>query len=54
MKEMQKEAEELIAQCDENLANGTENSFGSYDEGVRDALMWLFEGGHIPYIGREG
>ena len=50
---MEEQAMDLIAECDVNISNGNVNSFGSYDEGVRDALMWIFEGGPKPYIGRE-
>ena len=52
---MQKErqAQELISECDQNISSGDVNSFASYDEGVRDALMWIFEGGPRPHVGRE-
>lgn len=49
----EKQAQDLIAECDQNISSGNVNSFASYDEGVRDALMWVYEGGHKPYIGRE-
>lgn len=45
--------QELLAECDGNISNGDVNSFASYDEGVRDTLLWLYEGGPKPYIGRE-
>ena len=45
--------EELIAKCDENISSGEVNGFASYDEGVRDTLLWLYENGHEPCIGRE-
>ena len=44
---------DLVAECDENISRGEVNTFASYDEGVRDALLWVFEGGPKPYIGRE-
>lgn len=53
MTDKEKEVQDLIADCDENINRGGVNSFASYDEGVRDALLWLYEGGHKPYIGRE-
>ena len=49
----EKEIQDLIAECDNNINNGEVNSFASYDEGVRDALLWLYEDGPKPYIGRE-
>lgn len=49
----EKQAQDLIVECDQNISSGNVNSFASYDEGVRDALMWVYEGGHKPYIGRE-
>jgi len=48
-----KEIYDFMAECDQNLSSGDVNSFGSYDEGVRDTLLWLYEGGPRPYIGRE-
>jgi hypothetical protein len=45
--------ENLLAECDENISNGNVNSLASYDEGVRDTLLWLYEDGHIPFVGRE-
>lgn len=52
MKDKQ-EIVDLIAECDNNIAQGEVNSFASYDEGVRDTLLWLYEGGPKPFIGRE-
>lgn len=49
----EKEIQDLIAECDANISDGNVNSFASYDEGVRDALMWAYENGPRPYIGRE-
>lgn len=49
----EKEIQDLIAECDNNINNGKVNSFASYDEGVRDALLWLYENGPKPYIGRD-
>lgn len=49
----EKEIQDLIAECDNNINNGKVNSFASYDEGVRDALLWLYENGQKPYIGRD-
>lgn len=36
----EKEIQDLIAECDANISDGNVNNFASYDEGVRDALMW--------------
>lgn len=49
----EKQIQDLIAECDNNINNGKVNSFASYDEGVRDALLWLYENGPKPYIGRD-
>lgn len=53
MNEKEKEAMDIIAQCDECISNGNVDNFASYEEGVRDALLWLFEGGDKPCIGVE-
>lgn len=47
------EAFALIDECNRNIDNGEVNNFSSYDEGVRDALLWLLEDCDKPYIGRE-
>ena len=44
---------DLLAECDMNICEGEVNSFGSYDEGVRDAILWILGEGPMPYIGRE-
>lgn len=44
---------DLIDECNKNINEGEVNSFGSYDEGARDALVWVYENGPEPYIGRE-
>lgn len=43
----------LIDECYVNINEGTTNNFASYDEGVRDALLWLLEDGPKPYVGRD-
>ena len=53
MKHTESEAFELIDACNENINSGEVNSAGSYDEGVRDALLWLLDGAPRPEIGRE-
>ena len=53
MKRTESEAYELIDACNENINNGEVNAAGSYDEGVRDALMWMVDGTARPEIGRE-
>ena len=53
MKHTESEAYELIDACNENINTGEVNAAGSYDEGVRDALLWLLEGAPKPYIGCE-
>jgi len=53
MKHTESEAYELIDACNENINSGDVNSAGSYDEGVRDALLWLLDGTAKPFVGRE-
>ena len=53
MKHTENEAYELIDLCNENINSGDVNAAGSYDEGVRDALLWLLEETPKPYVGRE-
>ncbi len=53
MKRTESEAYELIDACNENINNGEVNAAGSYDEGVRDALLWMVDGTAMPDIGRE-
>lgn len=49
----EQEALELIDECNKNIESGEVNGFSSYDEGVRDALLWLLEDCDKPYVGRE-
>ena len=44
---------DLIDACNENINSGNINTAGSYDEGVRDALLWVLEGTAKPFVGRE-
>lgn len=53
MEHTESEAYELIDLCNENINSREVNSFSSYDEGVRDALLSLLERTAQPYIGRE-
>lgn len=53
MKHTESEAFDLIDACSENINSGDVNTAGSYDEGVRDALLWLLDGTPRPQIGRE-
>lgn len=53
MKHTESEVYELIDTCNESINSGEVNAAGSYDEGVRDALLWLLEGTLKPEIGRE-
>ena len=48
-----KEAEALIAECDQCIAEGRVDNFASYEEGVRDALNWALYGFDKPSVGRE-
>ncbi len=53
MKHTESEVYELIDVCIENINSGEVNAAGSYDEGVKDALLWLLEGTPRPEVGRE-
>ena len=53
MKHSESEVYELIDACNENINSGDVNAAASYDEGVRDALLWLIDGTPKPEIGRE-
>ena len=53
MSEKESQAWDVISECDKTISNGEVNSFGSYDEGVRDALLWIYGDGPRPFIGRE-
>lgn len=53
MNRTENEAFNLIDECAKNINSGNVNSFGSYDEGVRDALDWFINDGEKPQIGRE-
>lgn len=53
MKHTEIEAYKLIDACNENIDSGNVNAAASYDEGVKDALLWMLEGTNRPYIGRE-
>ena len=46
-------ARDLIAECDQCISDGTVDNFASYEEGVRDALLWVFEKGSKPVVGIE-
>lgn len=53
MKHTESEVYELIDVCIENINSGEVNAAGSYDEGVKDALLWLLQGTPRPEVGRE-
>ena len=49
----EEQIKEVIRQCDDNINNGTEDTFRSYEEGVKDAIEWLFYGSDKPMITDE-
>lgn len=53
MKITESEVYALIDDCNKNINNGDVNAAGSYDEGVRDALLWVLEGTPKPFVGRD-
>lgn len=49
IKEMkEEEIKEVIKQCEENLNNCCEDYLRSYEEGVKDALMWVLGASEKP------
>jgi len=53
MYDKEKMAQALIAECDQCISDGRVDNFASYEEGVRDALLWVFENGQKPLVGIE-
>ena len=53
MKKKEEIAREIISKCDQCISDGNVDNFASYEEGVRDALIWVYEGGEKPIIGCE-
>ena len=35
----EEQIKEIIRQCEDNINNGTEDNFRSYEEGVKDAIL---------------
>lgn len=50
MEEKEKKAMQLIDDCNKCINDGTTDSFRSYEEGVKDALDWVYCGGDMPMI----
>ena len=48
-----KEADAMINECIKCINEGRTDNFASYEEGVKDALEWLFYDSSKPIIGRE-
>lgn len=46
----EKEAMKLIDRCSRCVENGTTDNFRSYEEGVKDALSWIFCGSDKPVV----
>ena len=53
MNKTETEIDELLAKCDAAINSGETNSLATYEEGVRDAIMWLLYDSCEPYVGRE-
>lgn len=49
----EQQVSELIEQCSKAINNGNTDSFASYEEGVKDALIWAFYGGDKPFISTD-
>lgn len=47
------EVDAVLADCTENISEGMTDNFRSYEEGVKDALEWLFYGNSKPIIKEE-
>lgn len=43
-------AKELIDIASKNINEGNEDSFRSYDEGVKDALEWVYYNSNEPEL----
>lgn len=41
---------ELLKECQENINNGDTDNFQSYEEGIKDALEWVYFGGNRPIV----
>lgn len=53
IEDKQKRAQQLIDIAAKNIENGNEDTFRSYDEGVKDALEWAFNDSNEPSIEEE-
>jgi hypothetical protein len=49
----EEQVNDVVRQCENNIRNGTEDTFRSYEEGVKDAIEWLFFGSDKPIITDE-
>jgi len=49
----EEQVNEVVHQCENNIRNGTEDTFRSYEEGIKDAIEWLFFGSDKPIITDE-
>lgn len=41
---------ELLKECQENINNGNTDNFQSYEEGIKDALEWVYFCGNRPIV----
>lgn len=48
--EKEEKAMQLIDDCNKCINDGTTDRFRSYEEGVKDALDWVYCGGDMPMI----
>ena len=44
---------ELLNECQENINNGYTDNFRSYEEGIKDALEWIYFGNERPNVKEE-
>lgn len=47
---MEEEIKKVIKQCEVNMDNLCEDYFRSYEEGVKDALMWVLGESEKPCV----
>lgn len=50
MENKKERAQQLIDIVTKNIENGNEDTFRSYDEDVKDALEWVFNGSDEPSV----
>lgn len=49
----EEQARQLLSECSKCIEEGNTDSFRSYEEGVKDALEWVYYNGQKPLIFEE-